>query len=94
MKHPRQPVVMVDGVARFKRNAIVRDLLTVASAHGLDLNEIALRAARGEYNNDDHTQLAQLIGYSVSGYGELSYVSDESVAEADAEVEQITGRGP
>jgi hypothetical protein len=28
-------------------------------------------------------QLAQLIGYSVSGYGDLSYASDESVARAD-----------
>jgi hypothetical protein len=77
--HPTQPVALdADGVLRFKQNTIVRDLLDVASAHGLDLNEIARR----QYCDEDRVQLAQLIGYSVSGFGELSYVSDEAYARA------------
>ena len=29
------------------------------------------------FSNEDHAEFAELIGYSVSGYGDLSYVSDE-----------------
>ncbi|ELY4307208.1 hypothetical protein SMZ19_003863 [Cronobacter sakazakii] len=35
-----------------------------------------------EFDAEDRMQLAQLIGYSLSGYGSLSYVSDESYARA------------
>ena len=77
-KHPTQPVVKVDGVHRFKVNAIVRDLLDFASPRGMSLNEIAMH----KYSAEDRRQFAQLIGYSVSGYGELSYVNDEAWAEA------------
>jgi hypothetical protein len=45
-----------------------------------DMNQIA----RMNFDDEDRAQFAQLIGYSVSGYGDLSYASAESVAAADA----------
>ncbi|MGL4600295.1 MAG: hypothetical protein ACRCVE_02060 [Plesiomonas sp.] len=67
-----QPVLFVDGVIRFKKNRIVDDILSHSRDHGFGLNQIAL----GDYSDEEHTQLAQLIGYSVSGFGSLSYVSE------------------
>jgi len=71
--HPPQPIVTAtDGVRRFKENAIVRELLDFAISHGFGMNEIAIR----RYDAADRVQFAQLIGYSVSGFSDLSYVSD------------------
>ena len=79
--HPIQPLALDDhGVLRFKENAIVDRLLLVASDHGCDLNMIA----RLGFSDDDRQQFAQLIGYSLSGYGELSYVDDISYQTAAA----------
>ena len=79
-KHPIQPIVTDDkGVLRFKENRIVSDLLDFASNHGFGLNEIACR----DYSREDRQQLAQLIGYSLRGYGELrSYVDDDAYGTA------------
>ena len=41
------------------------------------------------FQPEDWEQLAQLIGYSVSGFGDLSYVSNGARDEADAKVEQL-----
>lgn len=82
LPHPTQPVATAaDGVTRFKANKIVRDLLDFASKHGFDLNQIAIR----NYPEEDEVQFAQLIGYSVSGFGDLSYVSDEAYTRAACE---------
>lgn len=35
------------------------------------------------FNTEDWQQFAQLIGYSVSGYGDLSYVGSEACQIAD-----------
>lgn len=72
-KFPLQPIV--DG--RFVQNRIVRWL--VDSLPG-SLNTVAC----GDFTDEEHMQLAQLIGYSLSGYSSLSYVSDESYATAEA----------
>lgn len=81
-KHPMQPIVIDEhGTPRFKANPIVRYLL---DSGGIDLNKIAIMAGRGLFSDEDQMQLAQLIGYSVGGYGDLSYVSEESINEADA----------
>lgn len=69
---------MRDGVLRFKENAIVRHLLDHGQKHGCGLNEIACM----NFSKEDHMQLAQLIGYSLSGYSELSYVDDDSYGAA------------
>ena len=83
---PMQPIhVAEDGCIRFKKNRIVDDMLEHSRKHGFGLNEMAMR----DYTDDERMQLAQLIGYSVSGYGNLSYASEESVAKADDVAEAI-----
>ncbi len=72
MKMPIQPIK--DG--RFIPNRIVEKLLEVAP---IDLNNIATM----DFTNEEHEQFAQLIGYSVSGFGSLSYVSDETYNTAE-----------
>lgn len=80
MKQPMQPMMRdARGTARFHGNAIVRWLLDEATAgRKTNLNDIATR----EFSQDDRQQFAQLIGYSLSGYHELPYVSDESARVA------------
>lgn len=75
-----QPVICdARKVHRFKANAIVRHLLDWASARGCDMNTLAIIP----FKNEDRTQFAQLIGYSVSGAGDLSYFSRTVLAQAD-----------
>ncbi len=77
MTEPIQPIVRDPaGVVRFRENRIVRDLLEEAP---YDLNEIAVR----QYSPEDRMQFAQLIGYSISGYADLQFVSDESYARVE-----------
>lgn len=81
--HPMQPVVIDEhNVARFKSNAIVRAIYEFARERGMGLNEIA----RMPFDREDREQFAQLLGYSVSGAADLEYVSDETIAKADAVV--------
>jgi len=90
---PMQPVVIAeDGKIRFKENRIVSAFYEKSRASGFGLNEAAL----GDFTPEEHMQLAQLIGYSVDGYGTLSYVSDESYEEADkraAAIRASSGKG-
>lgn len=78
MKNPVQPLANdAAGVLRFKANAIVRHLLDTHPA--CDMNDIA----RLDFTDDDRQQFAQLIGYSLDGYGSLrSYVDDEAYGTA------------
>lgn len=81
LRHPIQPLgTTPDNVVRFKSNAIVRFLLDHG---GFDMNKLAGM----NFTAEDHMQFAQLIGYSLSGYSELSYVSDESYGAAAAMAE-------
>lgn len=76
-QHPRQPMVIErDGVVRFKRNAIVEYLL---DAGRVDMNHLASMG----FSDEDRCQFAQLIGYSVDGYGDLPYVSRADAGECD-----------
>lgn len=80
ISQPMQPIVQAsDGRIRFQENAIVRFLLDRAS-QGVktDLNNLACM----DFSDADRQQLAQLIGYSVSGYHELPYVTDAAAAKA------------
>jgi hypothetical protein len=70
VNNPMQPII--DG--RFKENKIVRYCLE----NNTDMNDIA----RQDFSDDDQMQFAQLIGYSIGGYGDLSYVTDESYYRA------------
>lgn len=80
-RHPMQPTHVVDGIKRFRCNALVLILLNHGRATGLCLNELS-RLRPPESCADDWTQLAQLMGYSVDGFLELSYVDDEAAALA------------
>lgn len=76
--HPIQPLYTdSDGAVRFKENAIVRFLL---DAGPFNMNHIAER----EFTVEDREQFAQLIGYSLCGFGELSYARGETYARAEA----------
>jgi hypothetical protein len=73
MKFPIQPIrTDRDGVVRFVPNKIVLFLLATGT---YNLNKLAdLRV----FEPDDWEQFAQLIGYSVDGWSELSYVTAEA----------------
>lgn len=89
--YPMQPVVTdANGRHRFKENRIVRALVDHGAKTGFGLNEIAVEAAHGKFTSGEQMQLAQLIGYSVSGYGTLSYVSDESYSAAEAQSDALS----
>ncbi len=78
-KNPIQPLVQdAHGTLRFKENAIVRHLLDWAQPRGMGLNELSCL----DFSDDDHQQFAQLIGYSLGGYGDLNVVDDEAYAVA------------
>lgn len=88
-RHPIQPLVRIDGVIRFKKNAIVEYLLETSKKTMDDLAVI-------EFTQEDREQFAQLIGYSLSGFADLSYVSDKTYQEAESflgmeEIEEVQG---
>lgn len=78
-----QDIVLKDGVLRFRANEIVRALLNETP---MKLNELAAKS----FPQKDWEQFYQLIGYSISGYHELSNVSDES-ALAATEAARLAG---
>lgn len=81
-KHPIQPIEVDDkGTPRFKQNVIVRYLLDNG---GIDMNRIA----ELDFSRDDQIQFAQLIGYSIGGFSELSYVDDDTY-EAATKVHEL-----
>lgn len=82
--HPQQPVELdSEGVARFRSNAIIRWLFETGK---LDLNLLTTL----NFSAEDRMQIAQLLGYSVSGYSDLSYVSYESYEEAFRQAKLLT----
>jgi hypothetical protein len=74
MAHPIQPIETdADGRRRFKGNAIVQYMLSCGRrGERFDLNALAGLG----FSDEDWQQLAQLLGYTLSGYEELSYVDD------------------
>lgn len=76
-KHPMQPLLDDDGV-RFQSNAIVCWMLDELRSFGIGMNEITC----ADFSQEDRCQFAQLIGYSLSGYHELPYVSDSHALAA------------
>jgi hypothetical protein len=83
---PLQPIeVDRHGVTRFVPNLIVQWLL---DAGPFDMNQIARLPGISAAH---HEQLAQLIGYSVCGFCDLSYVSDEAAEKALAISDELIG---
>lgn len=83
----RPLIIDKHGAIRFKRNRIVDVLLAQASARGYTLNDLAIHG--DDFPQDDWEQFYQLIGYSVSGYVELSFISDESKEKAELEADRL-----
>lgn len=76
MNHPIQPLETDEQHSfRFKQNKIVSYLLDNG---GIDMNALAML----DFSVEDREQFAQLIGYSLSGFGELSYVRADTYAVA------------
>lgn len=84
MKHPNQAIITsADGSWEgFRSNEIVVYLKKLATAHGTSLNELA-EMFDGDRFVDDWSQFCQLIGYSVNGYKELSFVDQTRLDEPD-----------
>lgn len=87
IKHPMQEVVWDGDVIRFQRNRLVEYLLNNG---GIDLNHLARLP---NISDADREQFAQLIGYSVSGFGDLSYARRKTVRKADARAEKLIEKG-
>jgi hypothetical protein len=88
-KHPQQPIELDEhGTARFKRNNIIDRLFDEGM---IDLCTIAIWAQQrgSSITQEDQMQLAQLLGYSVSGFGGLSYADPDVVEEADKQAEAL-----
>jgi hypothetical protein len=83
-KQPMQPVINVKGVHRFKENKLVSYLLDNG---GIDMNHLS--TVGDLFTQEDKEQFAQLIGYSVCGFGELSYVSDKAYNKAMKRSEKL-----
>lgn len=91
--HPIQPLVRDErGCLRFKENKIVSYILdwcasknghvgynTDTSGKAPDLNTLAAM----DFSKEDWQQLAQITGYSLSGYGSLGYVDAEALETAE-----------
>ena len=72
-----QPIIIdQQGIVRFKENKIVSYLLAQSD---IDMNDLT----RLEFIDEDREQFAQLIGYSVCGFFDLSYASEETIETAE-----------
>lgn len=88
VKHPIQPIsIDTAGILRFKNNPIVRFLL---ESSPYNLHDLACMG----FADNDFEQLEQLIGYSVDGFLDLDFVSDETRETVEAmAIEILPERG-
>jgi hypothetical protein len=88
-KHPMQPIAFDEhGTIRFVRNNIVRFLL---DQYKPGLNDLAVRFGSTDDNTADYEQLMMLIGYSVSGFGDLE-LDQRTIAIADRKAEALAAQ--
>ena len=88
VRHPMQPLEKdKGGTIRFKTNKIVNYLLDQKG--GIDLNYLAARSDK--FDQTDWEQFYQLIGYSIDGFHELSFVSDATAMEATRKAQWTYG---
>lgn len=86
LKHPMQPVYMDDaGTYRFKSNKIIQYLFDKGK---IDLNLLSLM----QFDAADRTQIAMLLGYSISGAGDLSYFDENIWKKADKRADQLASK--
>lgn len=87
MRYLTQPIELDEkGVVRFKANGIITFLFQTGK---LNLNELSALLAQGAFSKEDYAQITQLLGYSVSGWGDLSTSPEELVQAADAEADLL-----
>ena len=87
MKQPSQPIVLDEkGTPRFQSNEIIKFLFNTGQ---LDLNKLTMMVKQGAFPLEDYAQITQLLGYSVSGWGDLSTSPPNDVGAADAEAAMI-----
>ncbi len=86
-----QPIITdAQGVRRFKSNPIVSYFVDLCDSHNIaDMNSLG----RMTFSDEDRAQFAELIGYSTSGFSELSYVSDEFYSDAMQGEDDNDGEG-
>ena len=78
---PIQPIVAdAIGTIRFRPNRLVEHLLQDGP---FDMNHLAVWSQTHGIPDEEQAQFAQLIGYSVSGFADLSYVDDNLYARVD-----------
>ncbi len=88
---PLQPLCRDQhGTIRFQENKIVAFLVEWARDRGMSLNDLA----RLPFPDQDREQLAQLIGYSLGGFSELSYVSSQTYARAEEAAKGLESPAP
>lgn len=73
-----------DGTPRFRGNPIVHMLLSAAEEKQIDMNFLGRMHTHHPFPQAAWEEFYQLIGYSLKGYHELSYVSDKSALDASA----------
>jgi hypothetical protein len=82
---PMQPIYLDEnGTPRFRNNAIVRRLIDEKI---FSLQDIA--AWLEDVPVEDVEQFWQLLGYSISGYGDLSFVRPEILARVNAKAKAL-----
>ena len=75
VKMPNQPLYKDNhGKIRFVGNPIVEYMLEEGN---IDMNKLARWGIENDIDPEYKAQFAQLIGYSLDGWGMLSYVTDE-----------------
>ena len=81
-----QPIALDEnGTARFRENDVVRWL----TEEVIDLNKISIQCQLRDFDKYDVAQFWQMLGYSVSGYGDLSFIPKSIVQKADAKVSDL-----
>jgi hypothetical protein len=76
---PLQPIVLDDGKARFVSNKVIVWMMEELRRKGTTLNDYPFEV----FPIADIEQFYQLIGYSISGFGELSVVTTETFDRAE-----------
>lgn len=85
-KHPMQHIAFDErGVIRFTSNKIVRFLL---EQYEPGLNDLCARFQETDDDLADYEQLMMLIGYSVSGFGDLD-IDRKTIAAADRKAARL-----
>ena len=79
-----RPMILDEqGTLRFRENAIVCHLLDDGP---FTMNDLAV----GDYSIADREEFLMLIGYSVEGFSEISYVTDATFKRVSRRTERIT----